>query len=271
MNLSDYLEGQLIDHLFRTNTWSKPSTLYFSLHTGDPGEDGATANEVSGNGYARVAVTPGDANFTAQADASPGRKTQNNVAITFPSPTGAWGTITYVGVWSAASAGNLLCHIALTASKVIGATDPAPEFPVNAFTFTANTGSTYLNDKILQHLFRTGSFAKPTTLGFALMTTAPTDAGGGTEVTGGSYARVSVTPLDANFAAPTSGNGVTSNSGNITWPAPTANWGACLAVAIYDAGSGGNLITWDGFSTVNINNGDQAPKIVAGQCQLTVA
>ena len=78
--------------------------------------------------------------------------------------------------------------------------------------------STYLAQALLNHVFRNTAYTQPTTVYVALYTAAPTDAGGGTEVTGGSYARQS-----AAFSAP-SGNQI-SNSAQVTFPEATANWG----------------------------------------------
>lgn len=132
--------------------------------------------------------------------------------------------------------------------------------------------SDYLEGQLIDHIFRTGSFTKPTALHFALFTAAPSDSGGGTEVTGGSYARVSVTPADAAFAAPATGNGVTSNLGEITFPAPTANWGQATHWAFYDAGTSGNLLIHGALTTAKtINNGDPAPKFGIGDLVVTFA
>jgi hypothetical protein len=115
----------------------------------------------------------------------------------------------------------------------------------------------YLEGEIIKHIFRTGSFTKPTVLAVGLFTAAPSDAGGGTEVTGGSYARATLNPLDANWAAPAGGNGVTSNSSTITFTTPTANWGSVTHFAVFDAASAGNMLFW-GSLTVSktINSGD---------------
>jgi hypothetical protein len=115
----------------------------------------------------------------------------------------------------------------------------------------------YLEGEIIKHIFRTGSFTKPTVLAVGLFTAAPSDAGGGTEVTGGSYARATLNPLDANWAAPSSGNGVTSNSSTITFATPSANWGSVTHFAVFDAASAGNMLFW-GSLTVSktINSGD---------------
>lgn len=84
-----------------------------------------------------------------------------------------------------------------------------------------------------------------------LLTAAPTDATGGTECTGGSYARQAIVASLANMAgtqsagsttASSGSGGVTSNNSAITY----TNMPACSAVAfgVYDAVSGGNLLEW---------------------------
>src|SRR5688572_26617117 len=132
--------------------------------------------------------------------------------------------------------------------------------------------SDYLEVELRKHLFRTGSFTKPTVLGVALFTVTPSDSGGGTEVTGGSYARVDVPPLDANWSGASATNGLTDNVAAITFPVPTANWGVVVAFGIFDATSGGNLLVW-GPITPNktINNGDPAPAFAIGALDVTIA
>ena len=141
----------------------------------------------------------------------------------------------------------------------------------------------FLENKLIDFLFRgqalglNGATAAagsgPTTLWVGLLTAAPTDSTAGTEVTGGSYARVAVTSSLANWAgtqaaasttASTGTSGTTSNNGTITFPAPTANWGVVVAVGIWDAVTGGNLLIY-GLQTPNktINNGDAAPSFAA--------
>lgn len=119
----------------------------------------------------------------------------------------------------------------------------------------------------------TAGFAKPAGLYYALLTTAVADDGtGGVECSGGAYARVNLPPLDVNYAAPAAGNGVTSNAVAVTFPSPTANWGAVSDMAIYDSNVGGNLVAHATFPSVrNVNNGDLAPSIGAGAYTLTVA
>ncbi len=139
--------------------------------------------------------------------------------------------------------------------------------------------SNYLENKLIDQLMRSVAFIPPDFLYFALYTVSPTDAGGGTEVTGGSYARVQVDPTQTNFSAtdaPDSTNfssggtsGTSYNLVDIQFPAPTANWGTVVAMAVWDAASGGNMLLY-GAVTPNktINSGDLPPKWSIGQWAL---
>jgi hypothetical protein len=109
--------------------------------------------------------------------------------------------------------------------------------------------SNYLADKINDWLHgNTGGYTPVATTYFALMTAMPSASGGGTEVTGGSYARVAVTNNSTNW--PASVNGVKSNGTAVTWPTPSADWGNVVGIAEYDASSGGNLLTFADLSPV---------------------
>lgn len=123
--------------------------------------------------------------------------------------------------------------------------------------------SDYAEGQIRAHIFRTASFTKPTGLTVHLFTAAPGDAGGGTEVTGGSYASVARNPLDANWSAASATDGLTDNVADLTFPAPSANWGLVTHTAIKDQ-SANFLFTGALTASKTVNNGDPAPKFVAG-------
>lgn len=110
MHMTDYLEAALINHVLRNTPYIVPATLYVGLCTADPGETGSIANEVTGGGYARQAIS---------FDAPTGGVTQNSLDVVFPQATADWGTITHVIIADAATAGNVLFYGALTASKQI--------------------------------------------------------------------------------------------------------------------------------------------------------
>lgn len=101
----------------------------------------------------------------------------------------------------------------------------------------AGSKSDYLEAALLNHVLRASALASPAAVYVALYTTAPTDAGGGVEVSGGAYARQAAT-----FAAPVAG--VTSNSATVAFPVATAGWGTVTSFGIFDAPTGGNLLYW---------------------------
>lgn len=132
--------------------------------------------------------------------------------------------------------------------------------------------SNYLENELVKHIFRTGSFTKPSALYVALYTSAPSDSGGGTEVSGGSYARAQLDPSDSNWAATSGSDGKTSNSVEITFAAPTGNWGTITHFGIFDASTSGNLLI-HGALTVSktVNNADAAPKFAVNALEVTFA
>ncbi len=131
----------------------------------------------------------------------------------------------------------------------------------------------YLENKLIDWFLRGQTFTPPVTTYIGLFTVAPSDTGGGTEVTGGSYARVAVTSALANWAGTQSAGsiavssgagGTTSNNGAITFPAPTASWGQATHFGIFDAATAGNLLIWAALTTPKtINSGDPAPNFAA--------
>jgi hypothetical protein len=119
---------------------------------------------------------------------------------------------------------------------------------------------------LLDWLMTNGSATRPTAWYVALYTAAPSDSGGGTEVSGSGYAREAVT-----FAAATSPGGTTSNSGAVTFTASGGNWGSITHIGIHDAVSGGNLL-WHGAMTASktVNDGDTL-EFSIGNIDLTIA
>lgn len=106
--------------------------------------------------------------------------------------------------------------------------------------------SDYLENALLDGVLGGTNFTQPATVYVALFTAAPSDAGGGTEVSGGSYARKAVTNNSTNFPAAASGS--KSNGAAITFVTPTASWGVVTHFGIFDALSGGNLLYWAALS-----------------------
>lgn len=111
----------------------------------------------------------------------------------------------------------------------------------------------YLENKIIDHLLRNQAYSPPATVYVALFTTATDDAGGGTEVAGGSYARQAITLSAAS-------GGTTSNTGALTFtnmPAATVTHAALM-----DASSAGNMLVHGALSV---------PKVVGAGDSLVIA
>jgi hypothetical protein len=107
--------------------------------------------------------------------------------------------------------------------------------------------SNYLENKLLDHVYGGPDYPRPATVYVALFTAAPTDSGGGTEVSGPGYARVGVTNNATNW--PASSGGSKSNGTTITFPTATGAWGSVGSFATYDSESGGNLLHWGTVDT----------------------
>lgn len=131
MSATNYQEARIIDHAIGAQTFTPEATLYMGLFTAAPGETGG-GTEVSGGSYARVAKTNNNTNFPN------GNPKSNGTAITFPAPTGNWGTIVAWGLFDASTAGNLLYYGNVTPNVAVNSGDPAPSFSIGTWVFTAD-------------------------------------------------------------------------------------------------------------------------------------
>ena len=115
---------------------------------------------------------------------------------------------------------------------------------------------------VLTWVFTTNSATRPTEWHIALYTASPSDPGGGTEVSGGGYARQSVT-----FTV--SGN-TASNTAAIEWPVATAGYGTVTDVGVFDASSGGNLIAYAALTTSKAIDTGDVFRLPAGDLDVTL-
>jgi len=122
----------------------------------------------------------------------------------------------------------------------------------------AGSFSNFLELELLDHIGGNGGYTAPTPY-VALYTAAPTDAGGGTEVTGGSYARVNANTLFGVAAA-----GSMANDGEITFPTASASWGTVVAFAILDAATAGNFLVWGDLTTSKVVGSGDTAKFAVG-------
>ena len=140
--------------------------------------------------------------------------------------------------------------------------------------------SDYLENKMVDQLFRGQAAPTTSTLYVALLTAAPSDSGGGTEVSGGSYARVAVTSSLTNWAGTQSAGSTTASSGTggqtsnniaITFPTPSATWGTATHFGIYDAPTGGNLLFHGVLSIAKTINESDTVTFPVGTLSVTFA
>ena len=114
MSFTNFLETEILDHVFAGAAYSAPGTHYLALYTAAPGETGGgTEVTTSGTAYARQSVA-----FTTT-----GNTTSNTAAVEFPTATASFGTVTHVGVFDAATSGNLMAYATLASSKAIDTGD----------------------------------------------------------------------------------------------------------------------------------------------------
>jgi hypothetical protein len=257
---TNFSENKLVDFLRGQGTAWLPSGFYIGLATA--ASDGSVT-ECSGGSYARQAYarslsawagTQGSGSTLASSGVS--HTTSNNNSISFGTSTAAWGTVTHAIIYDASTGGNALAYCALASTISVGSSS-AVSLAIGAIALSlglAGGCSDYFANKLIDLFFRGQSYTAPANLYFGLFTAAPTNAGGGTEVAGGAYARQSLPGNLAAFAgtqgatttAVSSGtSGLTSNNAAVAFPTPSANWGTITHEAVFDASSGGNMLFWN--------------------------
>jgi len=108
--------------------------------------------------------------------------------------------------------------------------------------------SDYMENKILDHVFRNTAYTPPTAVYLGLYTAAPSDAGGGTEVSGGGYARQAIT-----FGA--ASGGAISNTAAVQFTASGGSYGTVTHVGVFDASSAGNMLAWKAITPIVMGSG----------------
>ena len=126
--------------------------------------------------------------------------------------------------------------------------------------------SDYLEHKVLGHVFGGTSYTAPTTLYVALYTVAPSDTGGGTEVSGGAYARQT-----GAFTVSGTNPTTASNTAAIEYPTATANYGTVVAVGVLDASSSGNLLAYSTLDSSKVVSSGDVFRFNAGDLDITLA
>lgn len=126
----------------------------------------------------------------------------------------------------------------------------------------------YLENKLLDYILSAAAFSSPATVYVALYSVTPSDAGGGTELTGNAYARVAVTNNATNW--PAASGGSKSNGTAITFPTATpADWLTAVAFAILDNSVGGNFLYWGPISPTHTVLNTETGQFPAGTLTIT--
>lgn len=117
--LTSYGQKKLLDHVLAIASYTAPVSMYLSLHTTSPTDTGSLVGEASasGTGYVRQTIT----GSMFATDSTTGEST-NSAVITFPTITAEYGTITYIGLNDAVTAGNMVFwgEISEPQNKVVG-------------------------------------------------------------------------------------------------------------------------------------------------------
>jgi len=118
-SFSDYLENELLDHIFLTGDYVSETNLYIALCTSTPLDANTTApaGELSGGGYLRIKCNTWD---LAAAGA-----TENTQTVTFPQATADLGTVTHFAICNKTTVGAMLAWGALSSPRVISSGDTA--------------------------------------------------------------------------------------------------------------------------------------------------
>jgi hypothetical protein len=254
VQISDYLEDLATNHLLRAVAHTPTSNVYLALFS-DATTDAGGGTEAVGGSYARQAITVG-APSSGQA--------LNTNAMTFPNmPAGTW---THAAIMDASSAGNMLFHGPLPTPKTtIAGQSIGVSVGELEVGFSAGSAATeYLRDLIIDRFLRNQAHTPAATIYLALYADTTTISGGGTEVTGGSYARQPITLAAAS-------GGVTSNTAQIDFtdlPDQTAD--PITHAAIHNHVSAGNMMLQGALgSSVPAAAGDTA-RLAVGDLQHTL-
>ena len=126
--------------------------------------------------------------------------------------------------------------------------------------------SDYTENLLLNWLLTTNSATRPTAWYVGLFTAAPSDTGGGTEVTGNGYARVATGTISVSGT-----DTLATNAAAIEFAAASGgNWGTITHAAIFDASSGGNMLAWAALTTSRTINDGDVFRIPAGSLTVTL-
>jgi len=231
--LSNFLESQLFNHIFRNIAYMSPTTVFVAFYTSDP-TDADTGTEVAGGGYVRQAMT-----FTAPTNGAG----DNSALLDWGTASADWGNVTHFGIRDSLTAGNLLLYAPMTIARNIKLGDTVKINANELDVSFSGIASNFLVNAIYNHVLRNIAYTSPSAVYVGLYISDPTPADTGGEVSGGAYARLAVT-----FGAPSNGTG--DNSSELAFVTPTLDWGLVSHSSMRDALTLGNLLTFNPLASV---------------------
>ena len=128
----------------------------------------------------------------------------------------------------------------------------------------------YTENKVLDHITGKTSFTMPSTVAVALFTAAPSDAGGGTEVTNANnYSRKTTAGADWVAAS----GGATSNGNVLTFATPSGSWGTVTHFALMDSAThgAGNMLAWAPLSVSQAVGSGNTVSFAVGDLDITLS
>lgn len=272
--LSDYLEKAILNHVLRHSAYTPAATVYCRLATSTATQAelhaGTLTHECTGGSYTGKAIA-----FNAPATGGYGRKITSNGAVDFTNMPAC--TVRYAFISDAATAGNVLAVCQLASDVVVAAgetlhiadTALVIELDDNSATLAENGSqmSTYLQDKILNLVFRNTAYTSPTTVyaGIASSTATGTELEAGTLTHEITTYNESVRPT-VTFSAPNSDTYLCMCSAAVdavytVMSACTVLWAFISDSATKGAGNilwwlrTGNPVTWTSADEVGVSAG----------------
>jgi hypothetical protein len=250
--MADYLEDLAIDHCLRAVAHTPTAAVYLALFS-TATTDAGGGTEANGGSYAPQAIT-----FNAP---STGATTNGNVLTYTNMPAGTW---THCAVVDATSSWNMLFHGPLASSRT---TTSGQELVIGTgeidVSFTAGSNaSDYYRNLIIDRFLRNQAFTPPATMYLATFTSATNRTTGGTESTGGSYARQAET-----FTAASSG--VTDNNANVDFAGMPAS--TLTDLGVYDLVTSGNRYLWGTLNSSQVMAAGNTFRIATGDHTVTLA
>ena len=126
--------------------------------------------------------------------------------------------------------------------------------------------SNFLENALLNATLNGTTYTSPAAVYVGLFTSDPTDAGSGTEVSGGSYARKA-----ASFGTASGTSGSIATDADLEFDQATGDWGTISHIAIFDAVSSGNLLYHSALDASKVISTGDIFKIASGSLTVTLA